>query len=238
LIKYIQQYRKWLILPLLITLLLIPTNVYGASVKPVCVYYYGGWSSSIRDRLIATSPEFVVLNYSAGSYGGGPGPADVKAVQDAGIKLLAYIFTGGMRGFLWDASDPTSNSRDAVRGFIQRVANAGYAGIYFDEGGLYSPVDGQSYQDSVLDRYLQSPGGITGNSKYNFDWGESWKGYTVEDYLSYAHSFGMITCEGLDDYRTSKLNPNVFAITEFVLTAEEYNGRSPTGAEIGNESHC
>jgi hypothetical protein len=208
----------------------------------VSVFYYGGWSDSIQARFIASPPEFLVLNTRAGPYKcSRPNQADVAALQSAGIKVLSYISTGGMRGFMWNSSSP-ANDRTSVTQSIAAVAAEGDAGIYFDEGGLFSPVSGEDYQDSILDRTLASPGGISDNPKYNQAWGDSWAGYTVEDYLSCAHSLGLITCVGLDDYRPSKLNPNIFAITDFVLTAEEYTtrpeGMAPAGSEIGHTNQC
>ncbi|MDP2659120.1 MAG: hypothetical protein Q8R28_00110 [Dehalococcoidia bacterium] len=208
--------------------------------KPVCVFYYGGWSSSGRDRIIATKPEFLVLNESAGSYGGGPSSSDVALVQAGGTKVFAYIFCGGMRGFLWDPSDTSapSSSRSAVRGFIARVAAAGYAGIFFDEGGLYSPVSGQTYQNSILDRYLTSPGGITGNARYDKAMGDTWAGYTVEDYIGYARSLGLLVCEGMDSNNPNNVKENIWPIVDFVLTQEKYSGAAPAGVEIAHKAQC
>jgi hypothetical protein len=220
------------------------TGTYPAltALKGVSVFYYGGWSDSIQARFIASPPEFLVLNTHAGPYKySRPNQSDVAALQNAGIKVLSYISTGGMRGFMWNSSSP-ANDRTSVRQCIAAVAAEGDAGIFFDEGGLFSPVSGEDYQDSILDRTLASPGGISDNLKYNQAWGDSWAGYTVEDYLSCAHSLGLITCVGLDDYRPSKLNPNIFAITDFVLTAEEYTtrpvGMAPAGSEIGHTNQC
>lgn len=205
--------------------------------KPVCVFYYGGWSTSIRDRIIATQPMYLILNESAGSYGGGPSDSDVAMVQASGIKVLAYIKTSGIRGFMWSPDD-VSGSRQAVRGFIANVAAHGYAGVFFDEGGLYSPVPGQTYQDSILDANLKSPGGISGNAKYNYAQGQSWLGYTVRDYLDYARSLGLFICLGMDDNRTSKINSNIFPLIDALLTQEKYNGAAPAGVEIAFTGKC
>jgi hypothetical protein len=231
-------------LALILTSIGLPAPVIAVStIHPgICVYYYGGWSDSIQSRFMATLPEFIVANSNAGPYGPSrPNSSDIAALKAVGVKVLSYVPTGGIRGFVWNPTSP-ANDRTSVRQYIAAIAAEGDSGIYFDEGGLFSPVSGQTYQDSILDRTLASPGGISGNSRYNKAWGDSWAGYTVEDYLSYAHSLRLITCVGLDDYRASRLNANIFAVTDFVLTTEEYTtreaGMAPSGSETGHYNQC
>ena len=185
-------------LALILTSIGLPVPAVAASSihQGVCVYYYGGWSDSIQARFIATLPEFIVVNSHAGPYSPSrPNSTDIAALKAAGIKVLSYVPTGGMRGFIWDSDSP-ANDRTSVRQYIAAIAAEGDSGIYFDEGGLFSPVSGQTYQDSILDRTLASPGGISGNSRYNKAWGDSWAGYTVEDYLSYCAFFWINNLRG------------------------------------------
>jgi hypothetical protein len=213
-----------------------------ANLKKTPLFYYGGWSDSIQARIKAALPAWVVLNTHAGPYAPSrPNAADIASLKASGIKVFSYIPTGGLRGYKYDSNSP-DNSKVNVLAWIAAVHAEGCDGVFFDEGGVYSPVSGQTYQDSILDATLASPGGINGNAKYVYAWGNSWAGLTVLAYLNYAKSLGMLTCVGLDDYRESKLKANIFSYTDFVLTAEEYTtrevGQAPAGSEIMARSQC
>jgi hypothetical protein len=196
-------------------------------VTPVCIYYYGGFDSTVKQRLIATAPEFVVLNTPGGSYKGlisHPTPSDIAELKAAGIKVLSYISTGNLVHFKY-ATDSPPNDRAFVRGCIATVAAEGCDGIFFDEGGV-------GYHPSHADRYLEAPD-LTLYGQPN-----SWAGYTIEDYASYAHSLGLIAVEGTDFREPQYLNPNVFDIFDYVLTDEHYTTRIPDGSEVGHEEKC
>ncbi len=186
---------------------------------PVCVFYYGGYTATVRQQLLATLPQFVVLNTPGGSYKGSissPTPSDIAELKAAGIKVLSYISTGNLVHFQF-AWDSPPNDRDFVRGCIETIAAEGCDGIYFDEGGV-------GYRPSYADRYLEAPAlDLYGNPN-------SWAGYTIEDYASYTHSFGMIAVEGTDFYETRFLNTNIFEIFDYVMTDENYYPRNPGDA--------
>ncbi len=210
---------------------LVATESAGAqtvgTAKKICVFYYGNVNSTVKQRLIATAPKFVVLNTPGGSYKGlisSPTRSDIAELKAAGITVLSYISTGNMVHFKY-ASDSPRNDRAFVRGCIETVAAEGCDGIFFDEGGI-------GYHPSHADRYLKAPAlDLYGNSN-------SWAGYTIEDYASYTHSLGMMAVLGTDYYEPRYLNPNVFQIFDYVLTDEGYYPRSPSGSEIGNEAKC
>lgn len=213
------------------------------SMKRVCVFYYGAWSSTIRNRLIAAKPMYVILDLS--SWPSVP-TADITNCKNAGITMCAYIPTGGMRGFIWSAADTTVKTPANIKALVDQAYSRGFNGIFFDEGGLYTPVSGQTWQDAYLDRYLQAPGrnagsppilSVVGNSKYNPTTADSWLGLTVEEYISHAKAKGMFVVVGHpDEYvRSSRLNSNVFQIIDAVLTSEEYNTRAPGLSPVGQE---
>jgi len=220
--------------------------------KKVGCYYYGGWSSGIRDRLIAVKVMFVVLDI--GVWPSVPN-ADIATCKNAGITMCAYIPTGGLRGFIWNAQDTTDKTPAGIKTLVDAAFAKGFNGVFFDEGGVYTPVSGQSYTDAYLDTTLPSPGvpastvntaiiSISGNSKYNPTTAAAWVGKTVMEYIGYAKAHGMFVCVGCpDDYvRASRINSNIFAQVDAVLTAENYDkrapGLAPVGQEVANTAKC
>jgi hypothetical protein len=216
--------------------------------KKVCVYYYGGFSTSIANRFIAAKPKYVISDLSAWP---SISSTIINSIKAAGITLMAYIPTGGVRGFIWNSEDDTVKTPAGIKSLIDQAAIKGFNGIFFDEGGIYTPVSGQSYQDAFLDRTLKAPGkgastvkpqiiSVVGNSKYNSTTADSWAGLTVEEYISYAKAKGMFICVGCPDQyvRASRIADNIFPIIDAVLTSEEYNGRAPVGQEIPYTSKC
>lgn len=215
--------------------------------RPVAVFYYSGWSSSIRDRFIATKPRYVVLDI--GAWPSIPN-ADIAMVQAEGITLEAYIPVGGMRGFIWNADDKTVKTPANIRALIDQAVSKGFKGVFFDEGALYTPVSGQAYQDAFLDRTLAAPGSgaggsynghpilsVVGNPKYDAATADAWKGLTIDYYLQYAKDKGLFVTDNFSDGDFgNRFNPNIYTIADSVLTTETYNGRAPTGNEIGNAS--
>jgi hypothetical protein len=225
------RFRLSFLLSVILILTLVFITVLSHRVSPakqlsVCVYYYGFFNSSIRQRLLTTRPRFVVLDTPGGSYKDitAPTPSDIAELKTAGIKVLSYISTGDLVGFRF-AEDSPPNDREYVRSCIESVAAEGCSGIYFDEGGV-------GYHPSHADRYYVAPEtDIYGNPN-------SWAGYTIEDYASYTHSFGLIAVEGTDFRDSQYLNPNIFDIFDYVLTDEHYTPREPEGSEIGHENRC
>ncbi|QNT76154.1 hypothetical protein [Dehalogenimonas etheniformans] len=213
--------------------------------KPACVFYFGGWSASIRDRLIASKPEYVILDLS--TWPRIP-PSDITLCKNAGITLCAYIPTGGMRGYIWNELDTTDKTPAGLDRLINQAVNIGLNGVFFDEGGLYTPVAGRTWQDAFLDRTLVAPGSgagvssppilsVIGNPKYNATTAEAWKGLTAEYYINHAKEHNMFVIVGCpDEYvRPSRINSNIFPIVNAVLTSEEYNTRAPGLAPVGQE---
>jgi hypothetical protein len=198
------------------------------SVSPICMYYYGGFNATVKQRLISTRPEFVVLNTPGGSYKNtglsSPTPSDIDDLKAIGIKVISYVSTGNLVQFKYNSNSPP-NDRAFVRGCIQTVAAEGCSGIFFDEGGIGN-------HPSHADRYLKAPTlDMYGNAN-------SWAGYTVEDYAAYAHSLGLLAIEGTDYRDPQYLNPTIFSIFDYVLTDEQYTTRTAEGSEIGHESQC
>ncbi len=197
------------------------------SLAPVCVFYYGGYTSTARQQLLNTTPRYVVLNTPGGSYKGlisSPTPAEIAELKAAGITVLSYISLGCLVHFQY-AWDSPPNDRDFVLGCIATVAAEGCDGIYFDEGGV-------GYRPAYADRYLEAPAlDLYGNPN-------SWAGHTIEEIASYTHSFGMIAVLGTDYYETRFLNTNIFSIFDYVLTDENYYPRSSGESEIGYEAQC
>ncbi|QNT76158.1 InlB B-repeat-containing protein [Dehalogenimonas etheniformans] len=213
--------------------------------KSVSVFYFGGWSASIRDRLIASKPEYVILDLS--TWPRIP-PSDITLCKNAGITLCAYIPTGGMRGYIWNELDTTDKTPAGLDRLINQAVNIGLNGVFFDEGGLYTPVAGRTWQDAFLDRTLVAPGSgagvssppilsVIGNPKYNATTAEAWKGLTAEYYINHAKEHNMFVIVGCpDEYvRPSRINSNIFPIVNAVLTSEEYNTRAPGLAPVGQE---
>ncbi len=206
-----------------------------SNLTPECMYYYGGFNATVKQRLISTLPRFVVLNTPGGSYKGlisSPTPSDIAELKAAGIKVLSYISTGNMVNFQY-ASDSPPNNRAFVRGCIETVAAEGCDGIFFDEGGIGNWRDVLNrWTGTHADRYYQAPDiDMYGNPN-------SWAGYTIEDYASYTHSFGMIAVLGTDFNEPQYLIQNVFQIFDYILTDENYTNRAPEGSEIGYASQC
>jgi hypothetical protein len=222
----------------------VPTSIPNQSsvIRGLTMFYYGSNSSSQLQRIKAAAPEFVVLNTPGGSYKtSAPTPAQIADLKSAGIKVLSYIATGGMRGYRWQGGDASFKTYQFVYDSIEAVKNEGCNGIYFDEGGRYEPVYGQSWHsDTYLDTSLQSQGGVSGYDDYfDYNVGQTWAGYTIKTgYLDHARNLGLIVVEGIDDNRTSRISENVWSAVDFVLTAEEYAGRALGGAETGHGNQC
>lgn len=208
----------------------------------VCVFYYGAWNGTVKARFIAAPPEFLVLNTPGGSYKAvitEPIPADIADLQAAGIKVLSYVSTGGLVGFIYAADSPPNN-RTFVRGCIDTVSAEGCDGIFFDEGGVgtvKSPPDG-TYTPCHADKDLAAPA-IDCNGNAN-----SWSGFTIQDYLDYAQTKGLIRVLGTDYREAAYLDQDVFTITDYIMTDEGYplaDGRvdgAPQWQEIGYEDQC
>jgi hypothetical protein len=211
------------------------------AVNGLCMFYYGGYGDTDKARILAAAPEFLATDTTAGSYGYGWTTAEGAAFQVAGIKVLCYIATGGMRGYKYLGEDASYKTYALVNGFIDAVATQGCDGIFFDEGGVYAP--GVGGQDSPLGETLTSPGGISGNSLYDHDVGDTWTGKTVRDgYLDHAISHGLITCVGIDDYTvyngTAGIDADIFPHLDYVLTDEGFTVRSPLGIEVAHADQC
>lgn len=203
-----------------------PLTISGSpgTLPRVSVFYYGAFTPSVKQRLIITRPAYVVIKTPGGSYKGAKTPTagDIADLKAAGIRVISYISTGNLVGFEF-ASDSPPNDRAFVRSSIASVAAEGSDGIFFDEGGV-------GHRPSHADRYLQAPA-LTMYGQPN-----SWAGYTIEDYASYAHSLGLVTVLGTDFYEPQYLHANVFDIFDFVMTDENYTPRKPAGSEVGHES--
>jgi hypothetical protein len=223
----------------------------SSGTRPVAVFYYSGWSTSIKNRFLATMPRYVVLDIgNATNPWGTVLETDIAEVQAAGITLLAYIPIGGMRGFIWNTEDTTDKTPTNIRALIDKAVAKGFKGVFFDEGALYTSVSGQSYQDSFLDRNLVAPGAgaggsynghpiesIVGNPKYNAATAEAWKGLTIDYYLRYAKDKGLFVTDNFSDGDFgNRFNPNIYTIADAVLTTETYNGRAPQGNEVANKA--
>jgi hypothetical protein len=237
-----------LVIPFSIGICSAPVTVTEAAtstMKPACVFYFGGWSTSIRDRLIASKPAYVILELSTWP---NIAPSDITLLKNAGITVCAYIPTGGMRGYIWNELDTTDKTPAGLDRLIDRAVNIGLNGVFFDEGGLYTPVTGRTWQDAYLDRTLVAPGSgagggsppilsVVGNPKYNSATADAWKGLTAEYYINHAKGHDMFVIVGCpDEYvRASRINSNIFPIVNAVLTSEEYNTRAPGLAPVGQE---
>jgi hypothetical protein len=199
----------------------------------IIVYYYGGWSSSIRDRLINTPPEFVVLNTPAGAYKPStPSEADIDALQAVGIKVLSYIPLGNLIHYQY-AEDSPSNTRTFVRSCIAAVAAEGCYGVWFDEGGMGNWRDDR-YSGSFMDVTMQAPAiDMYGDAN-------TWSGYTMADPIEYAQGLGLyvITGNGSSDSRWCFQN-GIDAVDQYFIRE---TGPSPapvaTGMEVGNVGKC
>lgn len=226
--------------------------------KPVCVFYYGGWNGSVRDRLIDNRPKYVVSDW--GVWPSIPN-ADVAAIVAAGITFCAYIPPGGMRGYKY-RPDNVPQTPELIRQLIDNALAKGFNGVFFDEGGVYAPwhnPDPTGGQALYGDRMLQAPGtdGTTfyngktlrslaaGYSDYDIPTAELWKGLTFETgYTDYAKSKGLFVCLNLGiNGLVDNLNPNVFESrsVDAILSSEDYNSRDsqgPMGVEIGHEKKC
>jgi hypothetical protein len=192
--------------------------------KPVCVFIYGAFSdSSLRQRLIATRPQFVVVETAGGSYKRtAVTPAMIKELKDTGIKVLSYVSTGGMVNFKY-AEDSPINDRPYIRGCISAVAAEGCDGIWFDESGV-------GYHPCIIDRYLKAPAtDLYGNSN-------SWSGYTMEDYTNYAHSLGLFVICGNASNESQFTKSNAFdkGFLDFIFMREE-SGSPPAPIPAGQE---
>jgi len=223
--------------------------------KPVCVFYYGGWSTSIKNRFIAAKPKWVVSDI--GVWRSIP-DTDIAELLSKGIMLCAYIPAGGMRGFIWNADDTTDKTPSGIKALIDQAVAKGFKGVFFDEGGIYTPNPPYN-SDAYCDRYLASPGSAAGGNynghpiravstgeHWNASVAESWKGLTIEYYTSYAKSKGLFVVLNFSiDYesdRVSRMSANVFPLVDRILVSEQYvsrdGGQSPRGIEVINESKC
>jgi hypothetical protein len=207
------------------------------TMKKVCVYDYGVWaggSSGTRKRFIDTLPKYVILDLGLWP---DCAKADIDACTAAGITMLAYVPGGGMRGFIWSEDDTTDKTVAGIKSLIDDAYALGFNGIFFDEGGLYTPVSGQSYQDTYFSTTLAAPGkgagsspilSVVGNSKYNADTADDWAGKYCTEYINYAKAKGMFVCvgcpmDGLSDSGfNARIATNVFSVVDAVLTSEEY----------------
>lgn len=221
---------------LFIMLSIIPIPASAAGNVPLCVFYYGGFGDTVKARFIDTKPAFLILNTPGGSYQDlitRPTEADIDDLQAVGIKVISYINTGGMVNFKYAYDSPASD-RTFVRGCVDNVSAEGCDGVFFDEGGVGTvadPPDG-SYTPCHADRYLTAPA-----LDCNGD-GNSWSGYTIEDYSDYCQSKGMLAILGTDYNEIEYLSQNVFDIFDYVLTDEvwpEKWGYEPVNNEIGYE---
>jgi hypothetical protein len=221
---------------------------------PACVYYYGGWSASILARFLATLPQYLILDLSTWPH---VPDTDIAALKAAGITVLAYIPTGGMRGFIFSDNDTTVKTPAIILGLIDQAYAKGFNGVFFDEGGEYTPVKDADWTDAYLDINLAAAGknaggsnppilSIVNNSDYNPDTAESWKGLTCLTYINRATSYNMFICVGCpDEYaRASRIYSNIFPLVGAVLTSEEYvkrynqDGGIPRGQEIEFTKKC
>jgi hypothetical protein len=210
----------------------------SGSPAPVCVFYYGGLSSSVKQSLKANPPQFVILNTPGGSYKGisNPTPSEIDELQAVGIKVFSYVSTGNLVQFMYNSSSP-SNTFSYVRGCIDSVAAEGCDGIFFDEGGVGNYRDSTRWpHGSIADINAVAP------AVDLYGAANSWSGYTIKTgYLDYCHSKGLLACMGtaFRNWNGSyNLNPNCFSVCDFILTDEEYIGRVPDGAEVGNGAQC
>ena len=212
-------------IPLILSLILIPLRVKAVDIVPVCVFYYGAFTDAVSARFVATDPEFLVTTTPGGSYKTSrPTATDIDTLQAAGIKVLSYVSTGNLVQYMYSVESPP-NDRTYVRGCIDACATEGCDGIFFDEGGV-------GHAPSHADITLAAPAlDYYGNPN-------SWSGYTIQDYLDYAASKGLISVEGLDYYSPTYLDTNIFPYIDYALTDENYEGRAPSGSEVGYEAQC
>ena len=226
--------------------------------KPVCVFYYGGWSTSVKNRFIATKPKYIVSDW--GVWPSIPN-ADVAAITAAGITFCAYIPPGGMRGYKYSSGN-TPQTPAMIKALIDNAVAKGFNGVFFDEGGVYAPwhnPDPTGGQELFGDKNLQAPGinsttfynGRTlrslslGYSDYDNATAELWKGLTFETgYTNYAKNKGLFVCLNLGiNGLTSNLNSNVLSSSsvDVILSSEDYNTRgslAPMGIEASGPGKC
>jgi hypothetical protein len=121
-----------------------PTPVEHGIITGLCMFYYGTWSDSTYNRILAAKPEFVVLNTASGPYTTDNtylDAAKVAGLKLVGIKVLSYIPIGMMCGWVYPEPDaPLQNDGgDKVRvlKFVDDIANIDLCdGVFFDEASV------------------------------------------------------------------------------------------------------
>ena len=216
-------------------------NVVMAPIIPetgnrLCAFYYGlAADTTFRARIKARPPEFIVIETAGGAYHRtAVTPAVIADIQSTGAKALSYVPTGNMVQFRYAADSPL-NTRDYVRKCIEDIAAEGCAGIWFDEGGVGNwRYPGGVYSGSFMDMTMQAP------AVDMYGQPNSWSGYTMRDWIDYAHSLGLyvITGNSTSDPRWTKQN-SFPVVDQFFMRETSGQAWTPlVGMEVGNASKC
>lgn len=179
-------------------------------VQGLCEFYYGGYDTAQTQRILNAKPQFLVTETPGGSYGT---YCPVSQIQDAGIKVFSYVHVGYCSDYHWHG-DTSDDSYSGVMAFIDTVADDkdNCYGIFFDESP-YSLYTGMS--QSVL------PTG-------------TWAGHSLKDAIDKAHNRGLVVMLGIGSLGFST---DLWA-ADYILSDENYTGRSPGEEEKGYESRC
>jgi hypothetical protein len=177
-------------------------------VPGLCEFYYGGYDATQTQRILNAKPQFLVTETPGGSYGT---YCPVSQIQDAGIKVFSYVHVGYCSDYHWHG-DTSDDSYAGVMAFIDKVADEKCYGIFIDESP-YSLTSGMS--QSVL------PTG-------------TWTGKSLNDAIVKAHNRGLAVMLGIGSLG---FNRDLWA-ADYILSDENYTGRSPGTEELGYESRC